>query len=85
MLLDSGFRMEAPFTEGIPYISRSEEDRAKGRLRDRQTRLASLDVIATKTLDTEAAEFVEETRRQIDDWLDKDKVRPVDSDYTECT
>nr|KMM72055.1 hypothetical protein CPAG_08354 [Coccidioides posadasii RMSCC 3488] len=71
LLLRSGFRMDAPFIDGVPYISREEEGMAKARVRDRQSRLAAMDNINFDSLDTESMAFLEEARRLINDWVSK--------------
>ncbi|WEW61166.1 CAF1 family ribonuclease [Emydomyces testavorans] len=71
VLLNSGFRMEAPFTEGVSYISREEEENVKARIRGRRSRLAALDQISYDSLDAESIAFLAESRRIIDDWIKK--------------
>ncbi|KAL1961158.1 hypothetical protein VTO42DRAFT_3103 [Malbranchea cinnamomea] len=64
-LMLNGFRMEAPFTDGIPYLSREEEEKAKRQLRERQARKAMISDIAADQLDEDAVAFLNRTREQI--------------------
>lgn len=69
--------MEGPFTDGIFYISREEEEKAEARLQGRSARLAALDQINYDILDGESAAFVEDTRRKISDWNANENVRSL--------
>jgi poly(A)-specific ribonuclease len=68
-LMRNGFRMDAPFTEGLPYLSREEETRAKARLLERQQQKAAIRDIDVRDMDLESLEFLNDVRRQIDAWM----------------
>ncbi|KAI1957004.1 hypothetical protein LOZ58_005926 [Ophidiomyces ophidiicola] len=63
--------MEAPFTEGVVYISREEEENAKARVLERNRRLASLDDIRLTDLDSQYTIFLQEARRLLDGFVNK--------------
>jgi poly(A)-specific ribonuclease len=68
-LMRHGFRMDAPFTEGLPYLSREEETRATARLSERQQQKATIRDIDVRDMDLESLEFLNDVRRQIDAWM----------------
>ena len=61
--------MDAPFTEGLPYLSRDEESQAEARLLGQQQRLATLADINVKDTDLESVKFLKDVRGQIDEWI----------------
>lgn len=67
--------MEAPFTEGIPYISRDEEATARRRSQEWQTRRAATRDITVDQMDADTIQFVEKTRRYIDSCIGSGEVR----------
>ncbi|KAI9713645.1 MAG: hypothetical protein M1812_006617 [Candelaria pacifica] len=66
-LLRNGFRMEAPFTLGVPYLSRDEEMLARvlGTARGDRSNVADIAVLPT---DIESLEFMERVRGEIEVW-----------------
>ena len=69
------FRMEAPFLDGIPYLSREEEVTARQIAMNRQNK-SSVAEIDLKEGDVEATAFVERIRSEIDTWKNLAEVRP---------
>ncbi len=72
-LLGFGFRMDAPFLEGVPYFSREEERRARAnaaRSRDKN----DFTGIFIKDGDTESREFIQRVRHEIQVWKSKGMV-----------
>ena len=67
-LIQRGFRIELPFTEGVPYLSRDEAKLAKERQYARLDRGALPDIDLTKPEDATAVEFVDDVRRAIREW-----------------
>ena len=74
-LLRNGFRMELPYTEGIPYLSREEAKLAKEKAMASFDR-ANVDDVQLKLDDIQALEFVEKCRRYIRLWQETGKVSP---------
>ena len=72
--MSNGFRMEAPFTEGITYISRDEEAAARRRLEERESRQAAMRDITADQMDADAVQFLEATRGYIDRCLENGEV-----------
>ena len=73
-LLSHRFRMEAPFLEGVAYLSREEEALA------RQLALARLDKAGVADIqiqndDHEALGFAQRVRQAIDEWKRRTTVR----------
>lgn len=68
------FRMEAPFLDGLPYLSREEEVTARQIAMNRQNK-AIVAEIDLKESDVEAAAFVERIRSEIDTWKNLPEVR----------
>lgn len=66
-LLNHGFRMDAPFVEGVPYYSREEESAARNTASARRNMIAVAD-IAIKNDDTESLKFIQRVRSEIDAW-----------------
>ena len=72
-LLSHRFRMEAPFLEGVPYLSREEEALA------RQLALARLDKarvadIRIQSEDHESLAFVQRVREEVNEWKSRTTV-----------
>lgn len=75
-LLSNGFRMDAPFIEGVQYLSRGEEALAKRRALEKQDRIRGIVDIDIKEDDLESVQFMEKVRDQIKAWLAQGSVRP---------
>ena len=73
-LLSHGFCIQAPFIEGVSYFSREEESIARqiASARQNKTNVADIEI---KSDDTEALEFVERVRSEIDAWKNCTTVR----------
>ncbi|KAI9826297.1 MAG: Mitochondrial beta-keto-acyl synthase [Thelocarpon impressellum] len=67
-LLEHGFRLELPFLQGVPYLSRREEAYARKRALQRQDRSLFAE-ISIKEDDLESLRFLQQTRQEIGDWL----------------
>ena len=65
--------MDAPFKDGVPYISRLEEQQARINASNRDN-IADINL---DTLDAEINEFVAETQWEIDEWVGKKGVRAL--------
>jgi poly(A)-specific ribonuclease len=74
-LLNNGFRMDAPFIEGVQYLSRDEEALAKRRALEKQDRIRGIADIDIKEGDQESLQFMEKVREQIKAWLAQGSVR----------
>ncbi|OJD24508.1 hypothetical protein ACJ73_04129 [Blastomyces percursus] len=70
-LIKNGFRMEAPFVEGLSYLSRLEEQLAMTKLAERENRTAKLADIKPENMDPESRAFVAEVRGLVDSWIDE--------------
>ncbi|PGH02485.1 hypothetical protein GX51_04653 [Blastomyces parvus] len=70
-LIKNGFRMEAPFAEGLPYLSRLEEKMAMTNLEDSENSTAKIADINPENMDPESHAFITEVRRLIDSWIDE--------------
>jgi poly(A)-specific ribonuclease len=68
------FRMDAPFLDGISYLSREEEATARQIAINRQSK-ASVAEIDLKESDAEAVAFVQRIRSEIDTWKNLPEVR----------
>jgi poly(A)-specific ribonuclease len=68
-LIRNGFRMDAPFLDGVSYLSRHEEAEAKQQALKRHDRSRSIADIDIKEEDLESIEFLEQARGQIKEWL----------------
>lgn len=83
-LLGHGFRMDAPFLEGVPYFSRGEEAAsrvAEAAKRDRN----SLADIFIRDGDTESLNFVQRVREEVTAWRDRSTVSSLPlRDFYEC-
>jgi poly(A)-specific ribonuclease len=73
-LMANKFRMQAPFEEGVYYISREEEKQAMEKTLRRQDRSVERSLIDIPESDTESLEFLVTVREAIDAWLAKEKV-----------
>ena len=67
--------MEAPYLEGVPYLSRTEEAIAR---RNRRARSAMPDIEISET-DLESVLFLEQLRGYIDTWRSGREVEPSPS------
>ena len=67
--------MEAPYLEGVPYLSRAEEAIAR---RNRRARSAMPDIEISET-DLESIFFLEQLRSYIDTWRSGREVGPSPS------
>ncbi|KAL1857729.1 hypothetical protein Plec18170_002953 [Paecilomyces lecythidis] len=61
--------MEAPFTEGVSYLSRDEERTAISKAHERRDRPRETGEIDVKDTDTESLQFVKLVREGIEAWL----------------
>ncbi|KAJ9209226.1 hypothetical protein DTO166G4_9170 [Paecilomyces variotii] len=68
-LVGNKFRMEAPFTEGVPYLSRDEERIALSKAHERRDRPRETGAIDVKETDTESLQFLKLVRQGIEAWL----------------
>lgn len=68
------FRMEAPFLDGLPYLSREEEVTARHVAISRQNK-AIVAEIDLKEGDIEATAFIKRIRSEIDAWKNLPEVR----------
>lgn len=60
--------MEAPFTEGVPYLSRQEEARARSIAAARRDKTSVAD-IKIPADDIDSIEFFQRVRREVRQWL----------------
>jgi hypothetical protein len=68
-LMSNGFRMEAPYTEGLPYLSREEEAQVKADLIQRDNFSNIISDLDVKDTDEESLQFLKSVRRDIDEWV----------------
>ncbi len=68
-LLGHGFRMEAPFFEGVPYLSRGEEAASRAAEAAKRDKNSLADIFIRRG-DTESLEFVQRVRQEITAWED---------------
>lgn len=73
-LLSHHFRMEAPFLEGVAYLSREEEALARHLALTRLNK-ASVADIQIQSEDHESLAFVQRIRKEIDEWKSRTTVR----------
>lgn len=66
-LRGAGFRMDAPFSEGIPFFDREEESCARTAAACRRNKSEIKDIYI-KDEDVESFEFIRGVRREIQDW-----------------
>ena len=69
-LLSHGFRMEGPFVEGVPYLSREEEELAYEIERSREDK-GNIAEISIGEDDPEALSFLQRVRTQVLHWKDR--------------
>lgn len=72
--------MEAPFLDGLPYLSRAEEMTARQIALKRQNKV-SVAEIDLKESDVEATAFVKRIRSEVDTWMNLPEVRPPSIDH----
>ena len=72
-LLGHGFRMEAPFFEGVPYFSREEEAASRAAEIDKRDRNNFADIFI-RDGDTESLEFIQRVRREVTAWRNRSTV-----------
>lgn len=68
-LVGNKFRMEAPFTEGVPYLSRDEAKIATNKAHERRDRPRETGAIDVKETDIESLQFLKLVRQGIEAWL----------------
>lgn len=73
-LLNHGFRMEAPFLEGVPYFSRAEESIARQYAAQRQDKRQAGDMQA-RTYDAGTLELLQRLREEVVAWKNRTSVR----------
>jgi len=66
--------MDAPFLEGVPYLSRDEEARARSNAIARQDRNRFKDIFIPEG-DLESLQFVRTVRQEILEWQNRSTVR----------
>lgn len=71
-LLGVGFKMELPFTTGVPYLSRAEAQLAEERAAARNDKSSYTD-IEIKPEDVQALEFLRRVRAEINIWTETGK------------
>ena len=75
-LIQHGFRMDLPFTEGVPYLSRDEAKVVKATAYAKMEEKGALpDIDLSKPEDAAAVEFMDDVRRAIKEWQKSGKVR----------
>lgn len=75
-LIEHGFRMDLPFTHGVPYLSRDEAKLVKATAYAKiEERGALPDIDLSKPEDVAAVDFMEDVRRAIKAWQKSGKVR----------
>ncbi|CAF9934155.1 MAG: hypothetical protein ALECFALPRED_005870 [Alectoria fallacina] len=75
-LLGHGFRMEAPFLEGVPYFSREEEAASRAAEVAKRDRNSFVDIFI-RDGDTESLEFIQRVRQEVTAW--RNRVTPEPS------
>ena len=66
-LLGHGFRMEAPFLEGVPYLSREEEAASRAAESAKRDKSSFADIFI-RDGDTESLDFIQRVRQEVTDW-----------------
>lgn len=85
-LKQHGFRHEAPFTEGVPYMSRKEEAATRLIHASDAANRSSLKDIEIKENDVDALSFLVSLRTAIKEWLANDGVSSERVNYWQhCT
>lgn len=72
-LLGHGFRMEAPFLEGVPYFSREEEAASRAAEAAKRDRNSFVDIFI-RDGDTESLEFIQRVRQEVTAWRNRGTV-----------
>ena len=72
-LLGHGFRMEAPYLEGVPYFSRKEEAESRAAEVAKWDRNSFKDIFI-RDGDTESLKFVQRVRGEITAWRNRTTV-----------
>lgn len=72
-LLGHGFRMDAPFLEGVPYFSREEEAASRAAEVAKRDRNNFADIFI-RDGDTESLEFVQRVRQEVKAWRNRSTV-----------
>lgn len=73
-LLSHHFRMEAPFSEGVAYLSREEEALARQLALTRLNKSSVAD-IQIQSEDHHSLAFVQRIRKEVDEWKSRTTVR----------
>ncbi|KAL9097483.1 MAG: hypothetical protein Q9165_000379 [Trypethelium subeluteriae] len=79
-LVQHGFRIDLPFTEGVPYLSRDEAKLAEERGYAKMEKRALPDIDLSKPGDATAVEFMDDVRHAIQEWQKKGKPNYLDID-----
>lgn len=72
-LLGHGFRMDAPYLEGVPYFSRKEEAESRAAEVAKRDRNNFADIFI-RDGDSESLKFIQRVRREITAWRDRNTV-----------
>jgi len=72
-LLGVGYSMDAPFKEGVPYLSREETDIVRTKAMEKWDR-ASIPDVKIRPDDHQALNFMKRVRHEIDEWLKLSRV-----------
>lgn len=72
-LLGHGFRMEAPFLEGVPYFSRKEEAESRATEAAKRDRNSFSDIFI-RDGDTESLQFIQRVRQEVTAWRNRSTV-----------
>lgn len=72
-LLGHGFRMEAPFLEGVPYFSRKEEAESRAAEVAKRDRNSFVDIFI-RDGDTESLQFIQRVRQEVTAWRNRSTV-----------
>lgn len=80
-LLKSGFDLNAPFQEGVPYLSTKEEEQVLEDAHQHNSGRLNTGTVAQIVLskgDAESVAFLADVRKDIERWLNMGEVRPED-------
>ncbi|KAH8705276.1 putative CAF1 family ribonuclease [Talaromyces proteolyticus] len=74
-LLKTGFKMDSPFTLGVPYLTKNEEDQAvqEACKHSSNSRTESIAQMELPKEDVEALTFLANIRKEIDNWVSSAK------------
>lgn len=72
-LISNGYRMQAPFEKGIPYLTRQETATAEEQARRRSDRSNIPDIVLAES-DTQSKDFLERVTQEIKTWKETKKV-----------